>query len=500
VQPEYDDVMPHVRDVVRVILKMLKVNYFDLAVTFVTARGMRELNKMHRNVDGPTDVLSFPMETPANEGVPVEFGEIADLGEIVISLPYAHCMAALRVPHISVNDADHVSKAVDSILGVDINPDEDALEDVDIPFEDMDRLAPPLRYIWRNPASTKKKVTGRFRVHSNDLDKIRTCSEIDLNSIDVIFEKDGMTKVRPLRTAAPDVYFALMREAEAVSESTSAHYNHVDNFELQGLALSSPVSMSPEGQDVTPVPSKALLSQVSVNALEDEVAVLLVHGILHLCGYDHHHTEVRDRMQAKTDAIMKKLYTKGLISRRALLSSRYYVLDAMDAAQVAAEFGPEAVLSSTGQVFDPTAISFVKEGTSLADMEKQFQEESKGLGKLAPEGSYDLSDLETGADPQGEDEEYYGEDGEGEVDLEDLARHIESNDRLRKVLLDAGVDILNAEGRVCAEKLREVDWDTVSELPVDDEDMEGFGVSDDVSAREMGVVEKEDVSDHEGAR
>ena len=46
-------------------------------VTFVDEAEIRELNKTHRNMDKPTDVLSFPL------------GESTFLGDIVICLPIA---------------------------------------------------------------------------------------------------------------------------------------------------------------------------------------------------------------------------------------------------------------------------------------------------------------------------------------------------------------------------------------------------------------------------
>ncbi|MBR6901104.1 MAG: rRNA maturation RNase YbeY [Synergistaceae bacterium] len=52
-------------------------------MTFTNADGIRELNRKYRNVDEPTDVLSFPM---IDENVPVEIPElpVLALGDIVI--------------------------------------------------------------------------------------------------------------------------------------------------------------------------------------------------------------------------------------------------------------------------------------------------------------------------------------------------------------------------------------------------------------------------------
>jgi probable rRNA maturation factor len=51
-----------------------------LAVEFVDASRMGALNREHRGKDGPTDVLSFPVDGPdpgaPGEGVPRELGDI----------------------------------------------------------------------------------------------------------------------------------------------------------------------------------------------------------------------------------------------------------------------------------------------------------------------------------------------------------------------------------------------------------------------------------------
>jgi probable rRNA maturation factor len=55
---------------------------FYISVSFVSSGEMRELNRLYRDIDAPTDVLSFPLweDTELPEG----WGEIA-LGDIVIA-------------------------------------------------------------------------------------------------------------------------------------------------------------------------------------------------------------------------------------------------------------------------------------------------------------------------------------------------------------------------------------------------------------------------------
>ena len=65
-------------------------NPIEVSVTFTDNEGIRELNRKFRNIDRPTDVLSFPLfdYTGKSEEPPVdEF--VGMLGDIVISLEQA---------------------------------------------------------------------------------------------------------------------------------------------------------------------------------------------------------------------------------------------------------------------------------------------------------------------------------------------------------------------------------------------------------------------------
>ena len=60
----------------------------EVSVTFANNEQIHELNKMHRNVDAPTDVLSFPMGEDGKFDIdPATNAKI--LGDIVISLEKA---------------------------------------------------------------------------------------------------------------------------------------------------------------------------------------------------------------------------------------------------------------------------------------------------------------------------------------------------------------------------------------------------------------------------
>ena len=69
-------------------------NDAEVSVTFVDDEGIRELNKRFRNMDKPTDVLSFPLLDYEGESEEPFFDELChNLGDIVISLERAMAQA-----------------------------------------------------------------------------------------------------------------------------------------------------------------------------------------------------------------------------------------------------------------------------------------------------------------------------------------------------------------------------------------------------------------------
>ena len=61
----------------------------EVSVTFTDNEGIHELNKQYRNIDRPTDVLSFPQIDFENDGVDLTDESYKILGDIVISLERA---------------------------------------------------------------------------------------------------------------------------------------------------------------------------------------------------------------------------------------------------------------------------------------------------------------------------------------------------------------------------------------------------------------------------
>lgn len=69
-------------------------NPVEVSVTFVDNEGIRELNRKFRNLDRPTDVLSFPLfDYDGTEGEPAVDELVGMLGDIVLSLEQAQLQA-----------------------------------------------------------------------------------------------------------------------------------------------------------------------------------------------------------------------------------------------------------------------------------------------------------------------------------------------------------------------------------------------------------------------
>lgn len=57
----------------------------EISVVLTDNDGIRVLNKLHRNIDRPTDVLSFPMFEYDEKGdIEEDYAELSDMGEICI--------------------------------------------------------------------------------------------------------------------------------------------------------------------------------------------------------------------------------------------------------------------------------------------------------------------------------------------------------------------------------------------------------------------------------
>jgi probable rRNA maturation factor len=85
------DVPDELRPAAEAALRAAGVESGHLSVELVGAEGIRELNREHRGIDEPTDVLSFPIDEHGSVPGPRELGDVvicpehtADLAEATV--------------------------------------------------------------------------------------------------------------------------------------------------------------------------------------------------------------------------------------------------------------------------------------------------------------------------------------------------------------------------------------------------------------------------------
>jgi probable rRNA maturation factor len=75
--PDLSDVPAELREPVMAALAAARVEEGHLAVELVGSSRIQELNREHRGVDAPTDVLAFPVDGTGPTAGPRELGDVA---------------------------------------------------------------------------------------------------------------------------------------------------------------------------------------------------------------------------------------------------------------------------------------------------------------------------------------------------------------------------------------------------------------------------------------
>jgi len=95
--------LPALRRRAEAILSSLRSGHESVSVVLISDRAMRPLNRRFRGLDETTDVLSFPLPTPAGGG-----DEGPYLGDVVISADEAARQAA--------EEGESLAEAIDRLL------------------------------------------------------------------------------------------------------------------------------------------------------------------------------------------------------------------------------------------------------------------------------------------------------------------------------------------------------------------------------------------------
>lgn len=107
------------------LLGDLGLSHKEVTVVFVDDAKITELNRVHREVDAPTDVLSYPTSEPDDLAEGFVMPEIPHLGDIIISVETAQRQAAEHAHSLTQEVKTLAAHALTHLLGYD-HPTEEA--------------------------------------------------------------------------------------------------------------------------------------------------------------------------------------------------------------------------------------------------------------------------------------------------------------------------------------------------------------------------------------
>ena len=94
---DLSDVPAGLRDPVEAALAAAGLSEGHLGVKLVDAERIRDLNRLHRGVDDPTDVLAFPLDGTGPAAGPRELGDVAICPEHCVDLREAAVHGTLHL-------------------------------------------------------------------------------------------------------------------------------------------------------------------------------------------------------------------------------------------------------------------------------------------------------------------------------------------------------------------------------------------------------------------
>jgi len=99
----------------------------------------------------------------------------------------------------------------------------------------------------------------------------------------------------------------LNRDYRGVDEPTDVLSFCMLPQENEPSFISSPDGITHLGEVIISYPQAARQANERKHSVKQELALLLIHGILHLLGYDHEQPEEGDRMQTREKELLEKV-------------------------------------------------------------------------------------------------------------------------------------------------------------------------------------------------
>lgn len=129
--------------------------------------------------------------------------------------------------------------------------------------------------------------------------------------------KDAAKQTISYASSATTAGLTLVLGDDALSQRLNLQYLGIDS-PTDVLSFSAeyidPDSQAPYlGDIIISLPRAQAQAAAARHSVEDELTLLVVHGVLHLLGYDHAEKAEKEKMQAAQDDILKSLGYNSLV-------------------------------------------------------------------------------------------------------------------------------------------------------------------------------------------
>jgi probable rRNA maturation factor len=131
------DVPAELRDAVAAALAAAGVADGHIAIELVDAERIRELNRVHRGKDAPTDVLAFPLDGAGPTAGPRELGDVAICPRHCTDVVEAAVHGTLHLCGMDheVDDGEMLSMQAEIMMGLHDSPGMPGREAEDMPVD-----------------------------------------------------------------------------------------------------------------------------------------------------------------------------------------------------------------------------------------------------------------------------------------------------------------------------------------------------------------------------
>ena len=136
--------------------------------------------------------------------------------------------------------------------------------------------------------------------------------EVDIHDDQVRLLKKNVARVFQILNILPDSTTILLSDDQRIQALNRDYRNFDKPTDVLSFPGGDPLPGIPEserylGDIIISVPTASRQAQASGNSLDGELCLLVIHGILHLLGYDHESSSEKETMWHKQEEILLSL-------------------------------------------------------------------------------------------------------------------------------------------------------------------------------------------------